>query len=242
MRSIWYDKGSARRLVGNVYILCIFVTEELESKEKAEWAVNRQNAWKAVCTAMAWLQKYARRYRKQLDFRNGVIGLDKEWVHTIPSDYDSGHASPDFVKNYLEALGYPTGKAFADWVCGFSGCEQAFVLVIANKRGRGYAVPHMSNDGSNYSEGAILYDGGSFHVMPNQVAHEILHLFGAWDLYHTREQSQENEDRMRRMYPNEVMLKSAPIEQLTISPLTAWLVGLTDEEQPWFQSFRPNNC
>ena len=39
-------------------------------------------------------------------------------------------------------------------------------------------------------------------------------------------------------YPNEIMLQvSSTLDDLTISPLTAWLVGLTSEYHEWYWDF-----
>ena len=42
------------------------------------------------------------------------------------------------------------------------------------------------------------------------------------------------------MYPKEVMHNHYfPLAELEISPLTAWLVGLSEKEESWFETFLP---
>lgn len=119
-----------------------------------------------------------------------------------------------------------------------SGCDQSLVFVVANKEGRGYASPIASGGSDRYPEGAILYHSAKYPLYAGSIIHEILHLFGAVDLYHTCDQSAENDERIDKMYPNEVMHRPYnPLKDLQMSPLTAWLVGITDKEEDWFKTF-----
>ena len=72
------------------------------------------------------------------------------------------------------------------------------------------------------------------------VAHEVLHLFGAVDLY-VPFQSAENEVFIRNNYSTEVMDQSNhPVSELSMSPITAWTSGLTDAKEEWFSRFNLN--
>lgn len=64
------------------------------------------------------------------------------------------------------------------------------------------------------------------------------HLFGAVDLYEVTPDMKKIDEKMEEMYPKEVMHRSHyPMKELMISPLTAWLVGLTDKQEDWFKTF-----
>ena len=112
------------------------------------------------------------------------------------------------------------------------------VFIIANKKGRGYANPICwESDGP---EGTILYHSEESKLIASSIIHEFLHLFGAVDLYETDVQSADNSARMEIMYPKEVMHNHYyPLTELEISPLTAWLVGLSEKEESWFETFLP---
>ena len=46
------------------------------------------------------------------------------------------------------------------------------------------------------------------------------------------------DSKIDKMYPKEVMHRSRfPLKELQMSPLTAWLVGLTDKQEDWFKEF-----
>lgn len=226
--------GSAKALDGKIYVLTIFLTEE-------EWPLgDKLDVFKTIRDGETWLEQQAAAYGKTVVFVNGEAGLFKPFISSIPPDYDSGSPSVTIVKENMAKAGYPTGKDFIDWTKERAGCSQAFVFVVANAFGRGYAIPFWA-EGPDWAflEGCILYHSPEYKLKPCSIAHEFLHLFGAWDLYPTDVQSQENSDRMEKMFPNEVMHTHAPLDKLEMSPLTAWLVGLTDKEESWFESFRP---
>lgn len=226
--------GSAKVLDGRIYVLSFFVAA-------SEWRLDEKlDVFKTIRDAENWLERQAASYGKKVTFVNGERGVFKPFVAPVPPDYDSGGPSVTFVKEYMAKAGYPSGRAFLNWAKERAGCPQAIVFVVANKYGRGYALPFFSG-GPDWAflEGCVLYHSPAWRLDPCGVAHEFLHLFGAWDLYPTDVQSEENSRRMDKMYPNEVMHRNAPLDKLQLSPLTAWLVGLNGKKEPWFESFRP---
>ena len=93
---------------------------------------------------------------------------------------------------------------------------------------------------SDGPEGTILYHSENNKLIASSIIHEFLHLFGAIDLYETDVQTADNSARMEKMYPKEVMHNHYfPLTELVISPLTAWLVGLSDNKESWFETFLP---
>jgi len=108
----------------------------------------------------------------------------------------------------------------------------------------GYSMPF--GEGSNaeqlFFEGCIVY---RFHKNGAElcsacIAHEILHLYGAWDLYRTFEQTYDRELKARELFPNDIMLRvSYGIDELEVGPLSAWLVGWNNQCKGWYQWFRP---
>ena len=62
------------------------------------------------------------------------------------------------------------------------------------------------------------------------IAHEILHLFGGWDLYKTFQTSEEQEKEARIQFPNSVMLRTSyDVSDVEIDPLTAWRIGWSEQ-------------
>lgn len=224
------NSGSAKRLEGKVYVITFFVSE-------TSWELNeKMELFKHVRDAESWLEWKAKEYGKTVRFVNGVHGLFDPFEVEIVPNYDSGNPQSDLAKRYLEKAGCPPGITYPEWVKKNSGCDQSLVFIIANKAGCGYANP--LDGGSDCPEGTVLYHSAGKPLETGSIIHEFLHLFGAVDLYETPEQTKENSDRMEKMYPKEVMHNHYfPLKELQLSPLTAWLVGLSDKEEPWFESF-----
>jgi hypothetical protein len=93
-----------------------------------------------------------------------------------------------------------------------------------------------------FVEGAVVYeqDNSGNGVVSSVIAHEILHLYGAWDLYQTFTQSAENEERARRLFPSSIMRRIADdINELEVDEVSAWLVGWKPNRLAWYESLRP---
>lgn len=233
MDHLTINGGSAKRLEGNIYVILFFVSETAWPEKEKMDLYNR------IREAESWLKNKAKEYGKTVSFVNGTHGLYEPFEAEIVPDYDSGNASAEAVKLYLQKAGFPTGPDYRFWAKINSACEQSLTIIVANKKGRSYSIPHFR--GSEGPEGTVLFHSVDRPLIVSSIIHEMLHLFGAEDLYETDYQSKENSDRMEKMYPKEVMHNHYfPLEELQLSPLTAWLVGLTDKEEPWFADFLPS--
>jgi hypothetical protein len=80
-------------------------------------------------------------------------------------------------------------------------------------------------------------------MSPSTIAHELLHLYGAWDLYHDPVKPRNSYSQTRhaeRLFPRDIMLESNPsIHSLTITDLTAWRLGCLSSVPAWFEYFAP---
>lgn len=227
------NKGSAKKLEGNIYVITFFVSE-------APWPLNeKMTLFKEVRDAESWIEWKAKGYGKTVRFVNGVHGLFEPFETDIVPDYNSGRPQWGIAKKYLKDAGYPSDSSYHEWIKKNSGCDQSLVFVIANRLGRGYANPDHHH--SSGPEGTILYHSNYSRLMACAIIHEFLHLFGAVDLYETDVQTANNSAKMEKMYPKEVMHNPYfPLKELELSPLTAWLVGLNNIEEAWFESFLPH--
>ncbi len=233
--------GSASKLEGEVYVLSIFIAsaeDDWTQKEK-ELMYNKQRI------ATTWLTKQAKLYKKNVSFKEGTFGYEKSIIlKSIPSANATGNEKTDWIQSLLKKIGYKSPLEFHNWVLKNTTCKQSLVLVYANQTGNSYAFPFTAdlNKQKYFVEGCLLYkkfnDGQILY--PSAIAHEMLHDFGAWDLYKNFMQPQDREDKARELYPNEIMLRiSLDIDDLEINGLTAWLVGLTEKKEKWYEWFKP---
>ena len=145
----------------------------------------------------------------------------------------------DFAINDEEDFTDRLDEEIARWVeekVDFEGLKESYrakwiaLLVFVNNPGTSYAIVFDGTD--NPKESLILFG----QEPPSVFAHEILHLFGAHDLYRDAEYTQEVTAYVGAAYPLEIMytvadengvLRDDKIANL-VSPITAYHLGWID--------------
>lgn len=118
-------------------------------------------------------------------------------------------------------------------------------LIFLNDSGISYTIPYYQGDDTEwYLEKCYLYlydlGGRRNYEGPATYAHEMLHLFGAWDLYETNSTdgvTRRVVDYIETEYPTELMLTTYNIwggytydsVPQVISPLTAYAIGWIED-------------
>ncbi|MBO4754433.1 MAG: hypothetical protein J5543_07540 [Bacteroidales bacterium] len=236
------DVGSARHLSGSVCVLYLFVGTETSKWSQEEIEATAQKLY----AAEDWLKAEALRYDKKVEFRN--YSIKRQLTDNNIPDNPFQPDAVDYPKTVLRRFGYNSNRELHDILTRKTGCHQFLVLVFAHVPGRCYASAvnrNMARNGSGRSlpESCMLYqisnDTGR-ELQVGRIAHEMLHLFGAWDFYAVNANDKERSERAAELYPNSIMLRSyGDINQRTIDPLTAWLIGLSRKEQDWYQELMP---
>ena len=230
--SSWGDniEGSAKYLSGRTGIITFFVGDNTTkwSKSDITTVCNKLNI------AATYLMNCGDRYSQSVDLiYNQEDMLFYEWSERKISDWENG--------NYTREV--------YNWIDKDINCEKLLkkydldglaFLVVLNGSGISYAVPHDVEDGtSNYYEAAYIYlfdkDYPDRYESPASYAHELLHLFGAIDLYDYGGNtiSTSLKEYVQLNYPNEIMYTtyhngaisvSNEIEQ-EFSNITAYEIG-----------------
>lgn len=135
---------------------------------------------------------------------------------------------------------------YKDLMTKYDTTSIAFLYLIPHE-GCSYSEMHCLEDKTkNWNEGSIMYLQDVFsddldYETPTVYAHELLHLFGAEDLYKNADIfSPETYDTLKNLCPDDIMLKQ--FEMINgvyttypdevhgeISPVTAYLLGIGDE-------------
>lgn len=216
-----------------IHLHCIFMAEdEFEPGEK-------EHTMAMIEEAQEWIKRQAALYGKNIEYVNTHSGLDEGFTVHGPTPHD--WESPDFNG--------ANGDYFLKLVCKHFdtnellhtmsevGCEKTGILVVTKGQGRSFA--EWQKDENEFLGTAVLYtsDRNGIVLSSGIIAHEILHLSGADDLY-ANCQPAENVAFMQEHYPNEIMLENnADASAHTISPYTAWRLGWIDEKEDWFDIF-----
>ena len=226
------NQGSAKALSGQIYVLTVFTGQRAWAQADADSFYNK------LYEALRWLTKQVRRYGKNVSFKHGFYGLPSPVTYEI----GKGSLSGGVIWQMMQHFGYRDVPSFAEWARREQGCDNCLVLMVVDKPGRSSAIAYSDNyDRSKYFlEGAVCYTHheNGLELSTASIAHEICHLFGAEDLY----QPKAIEQRARQLYPDDIMLRvSYNIDELSIGEMTAWFMGLSDVEKPWYRSFLPEN-
>lgn len=241
-----WNVGSAKKLEGDIYILEIWLTEYGTSWSKSDMSTIQGK----IESAANWLKSQAASYGKTVNFKYGSFAGQNNTgiqMRNLPRSYAEAANDTKLMNTALQLIGYSSDIACYKQLTGDYGCDNAIVLVLFNNDGwscaNNYSVGHQVY-GYNYCflENAYIFKTESnIYADAQTIAHEILHLFGAWDMY-ADQVSKKAEAWAKYNYPNEIMLQvSSPLNQLMISPLTAWLTGLSTKYDEWYWYFLRQN-
>lgn len=234
-------QGSAKSLTGLVYPLIVFLSEV-----GYPWtSLQKQNILRLRGEAEHWICDQSRIYNSHLAFhRGGIFGYEKDIVvDYIPNATGTKNEYIDWVAYLLQKIGWDplnlNSKLLKE-----SGATHLHVEIYANEIGRSYAIAFcQGSDRQKYfMEGTILYrqDQNGSELISAYIAHEILHLYGAWDLYHNFDVTKDQAMHALRLFPNDIMARTdTSIDKLSISPLTAWRIGWTEFKEDWYDYFDP---
>ena len=237
-----YHLGSARVLAGNIYTLACFVSDN-----NNEWT--RQEKFKIyqkLYNAQDWLKNQALKNEITLNFEGGNFGFDKD-IKLDYIDYGTGSGREDInvLTTVFKKIGYTSNLNYYNWVLNNTNSQNTYVAIFVKGQGRSYSVAYTSElmDREKYFiECAVLYHQyyGGLGLYEATIAHEILHLFGAWDLYETFQQTRENDELAKKMFPDTIMRRiTLNINDLYVDEVTAWLVGWNNIEKDWYEGFKP---
>ena len=215
--------GSAAQLKGTVRLAVVFVSDDASQWSRKEQRIQKRR----LKQGERWIQRQARSYNVyQPQFKHRTYGRwNNITIHHLPPGTRSGNENVEMVHIVSEKLGFESPQT---WKNRFR--EDQFAVVIFLKRdGASYAIPQEIGLSPRYNvEGTVLYDNFEPDV-PNCatcMAHELLHVFGAWDMYATFQITQDQMLLAQQRYPNSIMLRTSynPYE-ITMDPVTCWRVG-----------------
>ena len=228
------DQGSAKRLEGDIYVLCFYVgtpSAPVNAQVHGPWG-------EELAEAEWWLMQQAANYGKRLNFKNACYGLNGE-LTLPPEEIPDGPEVPDaffFAETVYKKQGFKNGWDVSEFIRrNLTDCKQWISIILCNTMGRSFACPVDKklvsfNDKLFYLENCVVYRYEPWapfgKTSSASLAHEILHLFGASDLYAHNDEERAFEKECRCRYPDSIMLGSpAGLRNNDVDEITAWLVG-----------------
>lgn len=242
-------RGSVKELDGNICVVQYFLSEPDDLWMESE----RDVVTERVFEAEGWLKKEAAKYGNDVEFKTCSFGSgDKCYtLNSIPTNMRDDDKDDDILQKAMRGIGWVDHDAFIERMKEKYECESVLVLLMVKATGRSWAYPYnrrYEDKGKTQREleGAVIFkdkrygDGTTAPLKATTVAHEILHLCGAWDLYYEKGvQDHEHADKAEELFPNSIMIHdSKDIYSKEIDEVTAWLVGLKGQKD-WYAWFQP---
>lgn len=221
-----YGLGSAAFLKGRNILVSLFVTTP-----ESGWTDREQEA---VLQKIGVAVDYIEGQAKQYDVSTELI-YDWSSQHDLKVEAKTDfpiNEDVDFVDRLDEEIAYWFEQKISyEKLLEAYDAEGIATCVFVNNAGISYAIVYDGTD--NVKESLILFTGDYYNHGKEETAaayaHEILHVFGAHDLYEDAEFTGEVTDYVADTYPNEIMLTvsgsgTGKITQI-ISPVTAYHLG-----------------
>lgn len=239
-----WKAGSAFQLSGLSHtVYCFIETDESQWTEAEKTA-----SLLALEEAQNWLVQQAAKWEVSLSFQNHA--LQQENIIEVPvieKGIGSGKERVDWVLQVLHEVGYRNAKHAYKQLSRQHAAKNLQLVIFARADGVSYAMRFARGMRKKkyFTEGVLLYqryDNGAPMPLPAVAAHEILHLYGAWDLYTTYAQTADRHAKANERYPDDIMLRvDHDIQRLQVDRLTAWLLGWNKKEEADFEWFRPSD-
>jgi len=242
--------GSADKLIGTVCGVAIFI-----STPQNRWTADEKRDMRAIAReAEGWIVRQAHRRHVPLHMNTVFFGGDKDvsvdWIPVSDQpDKDMANmasykANARWLTSVLSAIGFSQPLDLWEWTKKTMGSDNMHVWLFVKTPGRSYAMPFVqgSDPVHDWVECTMIYssyrDGQP--TTSRTIAHETLHLYGAWDLYLTASARRPDiADHAQQIYPEDVMLGKYPdLEDMDVGALTAYLIGwgaMPKEEYDWFR-------
>jgi len=233
-------QGSATTLRGLAYTLSIFV-----DREQHRWTRDEKLDRLGQCRiAEEWLVAEARRYGVFLRFHTGGnYGLESSLsVSSIPKNARGTTEPALLLRTLLLRVGWQDPVALHNAILRETGAQTVHVVMHVREPGTSVAAPFDArSDAARFLEGCVVraeYTAGAAQS-PSMYAHEILHLYGAWDFYALPSYRPEQVALATQKFPRDVMLETPrDIHRCEVGPVTAWRVGWRAAED-WYERLRP---
>lgn len=230
-----YLLGTNKELRGEVAVQIFFVDDD-----ESEWDAESISLFLEgpIREGLRFLEKQAERYGVELKFKiqyhaTTVSGEKNKlrYKGTVP-DGSGRTYTHDMIEQMAENFGYGSTKKFYNSFKALTDGE-VILAAIVNKDGTSTARNQLSGYGDDYVEHTIIFANNLHSNEPigknspraSTVAHEILHLFGAPDLYTER----ATERYTLYKYPKDIMLlDTRDLGNLEVGEFTAYTVGWVD--------------
>ena len=230
-KSIYRNFGSAKKLVGDCALVTIFMADE-----ESIFTINQEEeAMSKLTEAVNYLTNKANLFGRELEIVYNEPDLIYRFnsKNIISTNFDDTNWSVDLLERI-------NSDKIVQEIYRNYGIDNVGFVINVNKEGQSYAVSTNKYVMKKYdNEKCVIYSQYSGSETNAYVyAHEILHLFGATDLYYPNDIIEYRKDLAEEYFPNEIMLDyHYNLKNAMISDVTAYLIGWKDKLKKEYEDF-----
>lgn len=232
----WYDLGNCGTLTRNPTLVVLFV-DDAESTWNEPLMQHFQNV--QIAKAVEWLEQQAAKYGVPLDiqtkFYHGTLENGGRVYYPATVAHGPDEDDYDLLESVVGNMNEGTGDQFFAKLRRDNGGEDVMFLCMVNKDGLSYARGH-ADPYSQILEYAVVYARHTdvpptdalhqkTHNRASVIAHELLHLFGAEEMY---EPNGRNEVAKEKYLKDVMLWTESFIARNEITEFTAYCIGWTD--------------
>ena len=232
----WYDLGNCGTLTRNPTLVVLFV-DDAESAWNDSLIQHFQNV--QIVKAVEWLEQQAAKYGVPLDiqtkFYHGTLENGGKVYYPDTIAHKPDESDYDLLESVVGNMGEGTGDQFYAKMRRDNGGEDVMFLCMVNKDGLSYARGH-ADPYAQMLEYAVVYARDTdvpatdalhqkTHNRASVVAHELLHLFGAEEMY---DPAGRNEIAKQKYLKDVMLWTESFIVRNEITEFTAYCIGWTD--------------
>ncbi len=252
--------GSAARLEGNVAIVSIFANDKKNTWDfsTAEDKQARENMFSYTDIAVKWLCEQAKNYNKELSFSYAENEQSDLYFETALDD-DCMDLQKSFDKSAPVEWEYIDKNIDSKAIKEKYGCDSVVYFIFVNQTDESGAAAYALSVYNKafpypYEICFIPVNFGGTITAPSVIAHELLHTFGAPDLYtydgydNNYGTTLEYKDYCQEYAPNDIMLTTfTKIDGIStkltdridneITEITAYYISWLDDPPPEVDEF-----
>ncbi len=227
------NTGSAKKLDGLVYIYHLFISDEQSS-----WSdIDKRQVKQKLRDGYDFITFQSRKHGAKVTFVD-EFGPDLKLSLPIPTD---AHANPSWTEMAIQQACGMTGQETVKRIQRETNPDNVILCLHVNKPALSYNLAYYAPVSQRYTAERMVcfsaYPDGR-ETSAATYAHEVLHLFGAGDLYFPYDELSIRKERAQRLFPNDVMYRvDYDMSQLNVGPFTAYRIGWTDHLDPRFAEF-----
>jgi len=223
-----YGLGSAEYLKGSNLLYSLFVETPAGGWEYEE----REQTLETLQTAVIYIEETAKEYQAETELIYDWQQYD-DLTEMVKINFEAADGKDYEDRLDQEIACWVEELVDYDYLMEKYNAEGIALLVFINNPGTSYAIVYDGED--NPKESIVMFG----NEPPSVYAHEILHVFGAHDLYEDGEYTQEVTEYIEAAYPLEIMRTVTDERGRTyndrivnwISPITAYHLGWIDDTE-----------